>query len=73
MSYTDQEVREALQAALEMVAEEHDLADDATLEPLTTAQGARSFQYAGVMTSDEGLVLTMGDGSEYQLTIIRSR
>ena len=33
----------------------------------------RTYREAGVMTYDKGLVITTPDGSEFQLTIIRSR
>lgn len=33
----------------------------------------QTYSEAGVMTYDKGLVTTLPDGSEYQLTIIRSR
>jgi hypothetical protein len=33
----------------------------------------RSFQEAGLLTSDEGLVLSFREGPEFQLTILRSR
>lgn len=33
----------------------------------------RTFEEAGVMTYDKGLVISLPDGSEYQITIIRSR
>jgi len=38
-------------------------------------EGARilTFQQAGVMTYNKGLVITLPDGTEYQLTIVRSR
>lgn len=32
-----------------------------------------TFEEAGVMTHDKGLVIHLPDGSEYQLTIIQSR
>ena len=32
-----------------------------------------TFANAGVMTCNKGLVLTLPDGSEYQLTIVQSR
>lgn len=32
-----------------------------------------TFEEEGVMTYDKGLVITLPDGSEYQITIIRSR
>lgn len=32
-----------------------------------------SFERAGLMTTDNGLVLTFDDGSEFQVTIVQSR
>ena len=32
-----------------------------------------TYEQAGVMTYNEGLVLTLPDGTEYQLTIVQSR
>lgn len=34
---------------------------------------ARSFQDVAMLTSNAGLVLCMSDGSEYQITIVKSR
>lgn len=34
---------------------------------------ARSFQDCGLLTSDDGVVLRLRDGSEFQITIVRSR
>lgn len=31
------------------------------------------YREAGVLTRDAGLVLTLGDGTEFQLTVLRSR
>jgi hypothetical protein len=33
----------------------------------------RSFAEAGVLTTNDGLVVTLSDGSEFQLTVVRSR
>ena len=33
----------------------------------------RTFEQAGVMTYNKGLVITLPDGSEFQLTIVQSR
>ena len=33
----------------------------------------KTFEEAGVMTMDKGLVITLPDGSEYQITIKRSK
>ena len=34
---------------------------------------ACSFEDAGILTNDAGLVITTADGHEYQVTIVRSR
>ena len=34
---------------------------------------AEFFSAAGVMTTNDGLVVTLSDGSEYQVTVVRSR
>jgi len=36
-------------------------------------EGVASFEDAGVLTMNAGLVVTMDDGTEYQITIVRSR
>ena len=33
----------------------------------------RTFEQSGVMTYNKGLTVTLPDGSEYQITIVRSR
>ena len=33
----------------------------------------QTYEEAGVLTYDKGLVITLPDGSEYQLTIVQSR
>lgn len=33
----------------------------------------RSFNEAGILSMNKGLVITMGDGSQFQLTIVKSR
>ena len=36
-------------------------------------RNVESFETAGLMTSNEGLVVHMDDGTEFQLTIVQSR
>jgi hypothetical protein len=36
-------------------------------------RGIATFEDAGVMTTNKGVVLRMEDGSEFQITIVRSR
>jgi len=42
-------------------------------EELAEIERISTFDEAGVLTQDAGLVITMKDGSEFQLTIIQSR
>ena len=35
--------------------------------------GVRTFEQAGVMTHNKGLVISLPDGTEFQLTIVQSR
>jgi len=36
-------------------------------------EGLRTFEEAGLLTSNEGLVARLSDGSEIQITIVKSR
>ena len=36
-------------------------------------QGVATFEDAGILTRNRGLVVTMDDGTEYQVTVVRSR
>ena len=49
------------------------LRDALAVEPRYYITDVRTFEEAGVPSEDRGLVVTMSDGSEYQLTIVRSR
>ncbi len=49
------------------------LRDDLEVEPQYYISSVRTFEEAGVSTEDRGLVVTMSDGSEYQLKIVRSQ
>ena len=49
------------------------LRDALTVEPQYYITKVRTFEEAGVPSEDRGLVVTMSDGSEYQLTIAKSR
>lgn len=56
---TEKEVQDLLQMLLE--------------EELSEGARVRSFEEAGVLTRDAGLVVRLPDGSEFQITIVRSR
>jgi hypothetical protein len=49
------------------------LRDDLEVEPRYYITSVRTFEEAGVPSEDRGLVVTMSDGTEYQITIVRSR
>jgi len=49
------------------------LRDDLVVEPQYYITDVRTFEEAGVHSKERGLVVTMSDGSEYLLTIVKSR
>lgn len=49
------------------------LRDELEAEPPYYITNVLTFEEAGVPTEDRGLVVKMSDGSEFQLTIARSR
>jgi len=49
------------------------LCDDLEVEPRYYITSVRTFEEAGVPGEDRGLVITMADGSEFRITIVRSR
>jgi hypothetical protein len=42
-------------------------------EVTVTVNDVQTFRQAGVLTNNKGLVLLMSDGTEFQLTLVRSR
>lgn len=59
-----------IQNALEMILDGDCDVCDTAFEELV---GVTTFEDAGVMSRDNGLVLRMSDGSEFQLYIVKSR
>ncbi len=49
------------------------LRDDLEVEPSYYITSVRTFEEAGVPGEERGLVITMADGSEFRITIVRSR
>lgn len=65
----------ALHELLEFATNEGDLLGDCEMAQ-QVAGGIDSvvdFRRAGVLTSNEGFVLTLADGSEFQVSVIQSR
>ena len=60
-----QAIEDALRAADERAQDED--GDEETIRSIVT------FADAGVLTSNSGLVVRLADGSEYQITVVRSR
>lgn len=61
---SEQEIQDELGLMLEAVA----IANDCE-----AVDSVETFEEAGVMTSNKGLVIRTADGSEFQLTIVKSR
>ena len=49
------------------------LHDDLEVEPRYYISSVRTFEEAEIPSEDRGLVVTMSDGSEYQITVVKSR
>jgi hypothetical protein len=47
------------------------LRDDLVVEPQYYITDVRTFEQAGVPSEERGLIVTMSDGSEFQITIVR--
>ena len=72
---TDREHQDALKTLLEELKfmDDEDRADAGLDSDLTDIAEVRTFDEAGVMSTNAGLVLAMADGGEFQVTIVRSR
>lgn len=64
MEITELDVREALAALF--------LGEEILEESLFEEAGINSFEEAGLLTKNEGLVVYLRDGSEFQITIVKS-
>lgn len=43
------------------------------LDDVLEVEDATTFENAGVMTSNKGVVVTLPDGSQFQVTVVKSR
>lgn len=66
----EQEIASAVQELLQEVSEE---GNESSYGMRSNISRVVSFSEAGLMTHDQGLVLTFEDGREYQITVVRSR
>jgi len=71
----DHEFQDALKALLDEVAcmDGHDLEQFDLPHDLGGIEHVRTFDEAGVLTQNAGLVIAMADRSEWQVTVVRSR
>jgi len=73
---TARELQDLLRELLEELLFARDDADDPLADLAERMDGIRricTYDDAGVLTTDKGLVIECDDGAEYQLTIIRSK
>ena len=71
---TDTELQDVLNALLaDAIYSTANLVEIEPPEELGYIHSTETFEEAGVLTMNKGLVLRMKDGSEYQVTIVRSR
>jgi hypothetical protein len=64
---------EAGEFRFDVCALDSDPSIDAFVESRLHECRAETFEERGLLTSDAGIVLSLADGSEFQITIVRSR
>ena len=71
----ENELQDALKNLLEEIAgmDDEDREDAGLGDGLADVKRVRTYEEEGVLTNNAGLVITMADGSEMQVTIVRSR
>ena len=71
----ENELQDALKTLLEEIAfmDEEDRENAGLGDDLADVTRVRTFDEEGVLTNNAGLTITTADGSEFQLTIVRSR
>jgi hypothetical protein len=67
----DQTVQSLLLMALKVEQEEGHVAE--VYDEESTISEVATFNDRGIMTTNKGIVLSFADGSEFQITIVRSR
>ncbi len=67
---TEQRFQDCLYILLESVGDNSDAVEDWDGDPI---EEVRSFEDEGMLTNNKGLVVQLEDGSEFQLTIVRSK
>jgi hypothetical protein len=67
MTTTTQNIEDLLMAALDT----EDVAEMISDFDATSVKSACSFSNAGILTSNNGVVIRFADGSEFQITIVK--
>ena len=71
----ENELQDALKTLLEEIGcmDQEDRDDAGLGDDLADVKRVRTFEEEGILTNNAGLVITMADGSEHQVTIVKSR
>lgn len=67
----EQEITDQLKETLEVLARDEDARDSARWFD-TAPKRVVTYEQVGMLTGNSGLVVTMEDGSEFQITIVQS-
>ena len=70
---TEQQVQDNLHELLETLSCELQFNEEYRIETGLADAKFRTFEEAGIMTNNKGIVIRYANGSEYQLTIVKSR
>jgi hypothetical protein len=74
MAANENQIQDVLEnLLLEMSSGDRDHHDEIDPDEVLVDSDVRTFESAMVMTQDAGLVLRLADGSEFQITIVRSK
>ena len=68
---TEQEFTQVLADALDFFVRKEE--DEPYYDEVLFDAAIRTFSETGLLTTDKGLVIRLADGSEFQLTVIRSK
>jgi len=69
---SEKEFEAVLKDMLDLVTDS-DLMDEIDVDVPVDIRNIRTFEDSGLFTNNSGLVINMRDGSQYQLTIVKSR
>ena len=70
---TEQNVQDSLHELLETLSYDKEFGYDFGLETNLEDAIVTTFEQAGILTNNKGLVIQYADGSEFQITIVKSK